>query len=42
MSGQVQSTSSPRYAQVATYLRLPLETDPSGKDVVVIGAPYYA
>lgn len=40
MSGQVHATSSPRYAQVATFMRLPLELDPVGKDVVVVGAPY--
>lgn len=37
---RIHTTSSPRYAQVATYMRLPLVPDPTGRDVVVIGAPY--
>jgi agmatinase len=37
---RVVATSSPRYAQVATFMRLPLVPDPVGRDVVVIGAPY--
>lgn len=41
MSGrQVRATSSPRYAQLATFMRLPLVPEPAGHDVVVIGAPY--
>lgn len=35
-----QTVSSPRYAQVATFMRLPLELAPIGHDVVVVGAPY--
>ncbi|EXU63658.1 MULTISPECIES: agmatinase [unclassified Streptomyces] len=31
---------SPRYAQVPTFMRLPHEPMPRGRDVVVIGAPY--
>jgi agmatinase len=37
---RVRATSSPRYAQVATFMRLPLVPDPVGRDVVVVGAPY--
>lgn len=37
---RVLATSSPRYAQVATFMRLPLVPAPTGRDVVVIGAPY--
>lgn len=37
---RVRTTSSPRYAQVATFMRLPLVPEPAGRDVVVIGAPY--
>jgi agmatinase len=37
---RVLATSSPRYAQVATFMRLPLAPEPTGRDVVVIGAPY--
>ncbi|MCE7008165.1 agmatinase [Kibdelosporangium philippinense] len=37
---RIKTTSSPRYAQVATFMRLPLVPDPTGRDVVVIGAPY--
>lgn len=31
---------SPRYAQIPTFMRLPHDPQPQGKDVVVIGAPY--
>lgn len=31
---------SPRYAQIPTFMRLPHDPAPQGKDVVVIGAPY--
>jgi agmatinase len=37
---RVQTTRSPRYAQLATFMRLPHVPDPVGRDVVVIGAPY--
>jgi len=37
---QVSSSSSPRYAQLATFMRLRHEPDPAGHDVVVVGAPY--
>ncbi|TCO62909.1 clavaminate synthase Cs1 [Actinocrispum wychmicini] len=37
---RVLATSSPRYAQVATFMRLPLVANPTGQDVVVLGAPY--
>jgi agmatinase len=37
---RVDTRSSPRYAQPATFMRLPWVADPVGKDVVVIGAPY--
>lgn len=40
MYSREQTTSSPRYAQVATFMRLPLELEPAGRDAVVIGAPY--
>ena len=37
---QVATTGSPRYAQVATFMRLRHLPDPTGFDVVVVGAPY--
>jgi agmatinase len=37
---QVPSSLSPRYAQLATFMRLRHEADPAGHDVVVVGAPY--
>jgi agmatinase len=37
---RVDTRSSPRYAQVATFMRLPLTPEPADHDVVVIGAPY--
>ncbi|MFF9818661.1 agmatinase [Streptomyces sp. NPDC014006] len=37
---RIDSHISPRYAQVPTFMRLPLDTRPENKDVVVIGAPY--
>ena len=40
MTAQVPSTVSPRYAQLATFMRLTHVPDPEGRDVVVIGAPY--
>jgi proclavaminate amidinohydrolase len=40
MTAQVPSTVSPRYAQLATFMRLAHVPDPRDRDVVVIGAPY--
>jgi agmatinase/proclavaminate amidinohydrolase len=40
VNAQVPIVSSPRYAQVATFLRLRHVPAPQGHDVVVIGAPY--
>jgi len=40
VAAQVPVTMSPRYAQVATFMRLPLVTEPVDRDVVVVGAPY--
>ncbi|GGV01225.1 agmatinase [Kitasatospora herbaricolor] len=37
---RVQTVRSPRYAQLATFMRLPYVPEPQGRDVVVIGAPY--
>lgn len=37
---RVRTVSSPRYAQIATFMRLAWESEPQGKDVVVLGAPY--
>lgn len=37
---RVLATSSPRYAQIATFMRLPHAPRPTGRDVVVVGAPY--
>jgi proclavaminate amidinohydrolase len=37
---RIDTRSSPRYAQLATFMRLPWEPAPVDKDVVVIGAPY--
>ncbi|MEU8983696.1 agmatinase [Streptomyces sp. NPDC048309] len=37
---RIDSHVSPRYAQIPTFMRLPLEQEPRGYDVVVIGAPY--
>jgi proclavaminate amidinohydrolase len=34
------AASSPRYAQAATFMRLPPVLAPTGRDAVVIGAPY--
>jgi agmatinase/proclavaminate amidinohydrolase len=39
-SERVQTSRSPRYAQPATFMRLPYVPEPEGRDVVVIGAPY--
>ncbi|MFE9367220.1 agmatinase [Streptomyces sp. NPDC006978] len=37
---RVDTAISPRYAQIPTFMRLPHDPHPSGRDVVVIGAPY--
>jgi proclavaminate amidinohydrolase len=37
---RIDTRSSPRYAQPATFMRLPWTPDPSDRDMVVIGAPY--
>ncbi|MFE3518469.1 agmatinase [Streptomyces sp. NPDC059166] len=37
---RVDTAVSPRYAQIPTFMRLPHDPRPSGRDVVVIGAPY--
>ncbi|MFJ5829669.1 agmatinase [Streptomyces sp. NPDC093089] len=37
---RIDSHVSPRYAQIPTFMRLPHDRDPRGRDVVVIGAPY--
>ncbi|MCC8246426.1 arginase family protein [Saccharothrix luteola] len=37
---RISAGSSPRYAQIATFMRLPLVPDPGGRDLVVVGAPY--
>ncbi|MFD9504930.1 agmatinase [Streptomyces sp. NPDC060035] len=37
---RVDTAISPRYAQIPTFMRLPHDPQPAGRDVVVIGAPY--
>ncbi|MEW2417653.1 agmatinase [Streptomyces sp. NPDC046866] len=37
---RIDSHISPRYAQLPTFMRLPLDREPRGNDVVVVGAPY--
>ncbi|QKV97093.1 agmatinase [Streptomyces sp. NA02950] len=37
---RIDITVSPRYAQIPTFMRLPHDPAPRGRDVVVIGAPY--
>ncbi|MFB7600730.1 agmatinase [Streptomyces sp. NPDC056160] len=37
---RIDAVSSPRYAQLPTFMRLPHQPDPEGYDVVVVGAPY--
>ncbi|MGV9315094.1 agmatinase [Streptomyces sp. NPDC003691] len=37
---RVDTTVSPRYAQIPTFMRLPYDPEPRGRDVVVVGAPY--
>jgi agmatinase/proclavaminate amidinohydrolase len=39
-TAQLAAVRSPRYAQLATFMRLRYEPEPSGRDVVVVGAPY--
>src|SRR4051812_17002405 len=39
-SQRVSTAGSPRYAQPATFMRARYDPDPTGRDVVVIGAPY--
>lgn len=39
-SKQRDSSKSPRFAQPATFMRLPHQTDPTGVDVVIIGVPF--
>lgn len=36
----IDTTQSPRYAQLPTFMRMVAANDPRGRDVVVIGAPY--
>jgi len=37
---QIATSGSPRYAQLATFMRLRHQPEPVGRDVVVVGAPY--
>lgn len=39
-SRQLQSSASPRYAQPATFMRLPYQPDLAGVDVAILGVPY--
>ena len=39
-SNQRKSADSPRFAQPATFMRLPHQTDLAGVDVAIIGAPF--
>src|SRR5687767_5470315 len=39
-SEQRNSSTSPRFAQPATFMRLPHEADLSGVDVAIVGAPF--
>lgn len=39
-SRQLESSRSPRFAQPATFMRLPHETDLAGVDVAIVGAPF--
>jgi agmatinase len=39
-SRQRNSSDSPRFAQPATFMRLPHQTDLSGVDVAIVGAPF--
>src|SRR5262249_4710951 len=39
-SGQLDSSRSPRFAQPATFMRLPHQTDLTGVDVAILGVPF--
>src|SRR3990170_8518282 len=39
-SRQRNSSDSPRFAQPATFMRLPHQTDLAGVDVAIVGAPF--
>src|SRR5688572_22278934 len=39
-SRQLDSGKSPRFAQPATFMRLPHQTDLSGVDVAILGVPF--
>ena len=39
-SNQLDSRKSPRFAQPATFMRLPHQTDLAGVDVAMLGVPY--
>ncbi|MBA2302245.1 MAG: agmatinase [Acidobacteria bacterium] len=39
-SRQLDSSASPRFAQPATFMRLPHQTDLTGVDVAILGAPF--
>ena len=39
-SKQRKSGDSPRFAQPATFMRLPYQTDLSGVDVAMLGVPF--
>jgi len=39
-SRQLDSGTSPRFAQPATFMRLPYQTDLSGVDVAMLGVPF--
>src|SRR5262245_21542835 len=36
----VDGTATPRFAAVATFMRLPLEPDPTNLDIALIGVPW--
>jgi agmatinase len=39
-SRQLDSSKSPRFAQPATFMRLPHQADPGGVDVAILGVPF--
>jgi len=39
-AGQLDSGRSPRFAQPATFMRLPHQTDLAGVDVAILGVPF--
>src|SRR5262245_57725642 len=39
-SKQIDSRKSPRFAQPATFMRLPHQTDLAGVDVAILGVPF--